>query len=107
VILNSAAVSFTSAATPADNPRASIGLVTKTGDGTSVSVEVGIPVTQAATGFGGASGIVDLGGVVAKAESLGNADVGQVFFVRACLNRGAAPLGTTANVMLNVTLPPS
>ena len=111
VILNSAVIEFGHGAVPADTPRASINIRMRSAAGTGSAairdVHVAVPITQAATGFGGASGIVDLGGVVAKGAPSADAAIGQVFSVEACVNMGSAAGPTNAEAMLNITLPPN
>ena len=97
VLVDAVQVGFNSSLRLSDAPRASIGLTSKNGAGASTSVELSIPL-DSETGFGGASGRRMLG-IIATGNALEAAAVGDVFFMRMCLNRGTAA-SATATVLI-------
>ena len=105
IALSRANVAF-NFANPADAPHADVQLFVKTGPSESAQVKVAIPVGTA-DAFGFANGSAALDGYVLRPGALEDAAVGEAFFARFCLNRGAAAVNAaSAQVTLAGTRTP-
>jgi hypothetical protein len=83
------------------SPRASLRLTVRFDESTVRSVHIPIPL-NVPNGFGGASGRVELGDIVATELPFADVAIGQSFAVGMCLNRGSAA-SATAVVLLTAT----